>query len=126
MDLSLVKNFADVIDLGAAALGDRDMIVLGDDRLSWNNIQARAGQTANALAADGVFGDEELAVFYAEKGAADYRLKAPSSSASCSALLGRVTLRRGDRLAAERFWRQAAELAIQERSPLLALSCARA
>jgi len=54
MDLSLVKNYADVIDLGAAALGDRDMVVIGDDRVSWNEMQRRAGQVANALVADGV------------------------------------------------------------------------
>ena len=34
MDLSLVKNYVDVIDLGAAALGDRDMVAIGDDRVS--------------------------------------------------------------------------------------------
>ena len=54
MDLSLVKNYADVIDLGAAALGDRDMVAIGDDRVSWNEMQRRAGQVANALVADGV------------------------------------------------------------------------
>ena len=70
MDLSLVKNFADVIDLGAAALGDRDMIVLGDDRLSWNDIQARAGQTANALAADGVVSQDRVA--FIDKNSIEY------------------------------------------------------
>ena len=70
MDLSLVKNFADVIDLGAAALGDRDMIVLGDDRQSWNDIQARAGQTANALVADGVGSQDRVA--FIDKNSIEY------------------------------------------------------
>ena len=50
MDLSVVKSFADVIDLGAAALGDQDMIVLGEERLSWNELQARSARVATALA----------------------------------------------------------------------------
>jgi long-chain acyl-CoA synthetase len=61
MDLSLVKNYADVIDLGAAALGDRDMVVLGDDRVSWNEMRRRAGQVANALVADGVGSQDRVA-----------------------------------------------------------------
>ena len=61
MDLSLVKNYTDVIDLGAAALGDQDMIVLGDDRVSWNEMQRRAGQVANALVADGVGSQDRVA-----------------------------------------------------------------
>ena len=61
MDLSLVKNYADVIDLGAAALGDRDMVVIGDDRVSWNEMQRRAGQVANALVADGVGSQDRVA-----------------------------------------------------------------
>ena len=65
-----MKNFADVIDLGAAALGDRDMIVLGDDRQSWNDIQARAGQTANALAADGVGSQDRVA--FIDKNSIEY------------------------------------------------------
>jgi len=61
MDLSQVKNYTDVIDLGAAALGDRDMVVLGDDRVSWNDMQGRAGQVANALVADGVGSQDRVA-----------------------------------------------------------------
>lgn len=61
MDLSVVKNFTDVIDLGAESLGDRDMIVMGDERLSWNDMQARAGRVANALAAAGVAPQERVA-----------------------------------------------------------------
>ena len=61
MDLSLVKNYTDVINFGAAALGDQDMIVLGDDRVSWNEMQRRAGQVANALVADGVGSQDRVA-----------------------------------------------------------------
>ena len=61
MDLSRVKNYTDVIDLGAAALGDSDMVVLGDDRVSWNEMQRRAGQVANALVADGVGSQDRVA-----------------------------------------------------------------
>ena len=61
MDSSLIKNFADIVDLGAAAHGDREMFVIGDDRTSWNEMQARAGQVANALAAEGVGSQERVA-----------------------------------------------------------------
>jgi len=70
MDSSLAKNFADVIDLGAAAHGDRDMFVLGDERTSWNEMQARAGRVANALAAEGVGSQERVA--FIDKNSAEY------------------------------------------------------
>ena len=70
MDSSLVKNFADIIDLGAAARGDQDMFVLGDDRTSWNEMQARAGKVANALAAEGVGNQDRVA--FIDKNSVEY------------------------------------------------------
>ena len=70
MDSSLVKNFADIIDLGAAARGDQDMFVLGDDRTSWNEMQARAGKVANALAAEGVGSQDRVA--FIDKNSVEY------------------------------------------------------
>ena len=70
MDLSVVKSFADVIDLGAAALGDQDMIVLGEERLSWNELQARSARVANALAEAGVGSQDRVA--FIDKNSIEY------------------------------------------------------
>ncbi len=70
MDLTAVKNFADVLDLGTAAHGDRDMFVIGDDRTSWNEMKARAGRVANALAADGVGSQDRVA--FIDKNSVEY------------------------------------------------------
>ncbi len=37
------------------------MVVLGDDRVSWNEMQRRAGQVANALVADGLGSQDRVA-----------------------------------------------------------------
>jgi long-chain acyl-CoA synthetase len=70
MDSSLVKGFADIIDMGADALGDRDMLIMGDERLTWNDMQARAGQVANALAAEGIGTQDRVA--FIDKNSIEY------------------------------------------------------
>jgi acyl-CoA synthetase (AMP-forming)/AMP-acid ligase II len=70
MDLSAVMNTTDIIDRGAAALGDQDMLILGDERLTWNDMQARAGQVANALAAEGVGSQDRVA--FIDKNSVEY------------------------------------------------------
>ncbi|MED5220149.1 MAG: AMP-binding protein, partial [Actinomycetota bacterium] len=70
MDSSLIKNFADIVDLGAAAHGDREMFVIGDDRTSWTEMQARAGQVATARAAAGVGSQERVALM--DKNSVEY------------------------------------------------------
>lgn len=64
-------------------------------------------------------GDDELALFYAEKGVDWYAPAKPLRAAACRMVLGRLARKREEHGLAERHWQLAAEEAIALKDPLL-------
>lgn len=75
-----------------------------------------------ALAAERL-GDDELTVFYAEKGVEQYNLKS-LARASCRAILGRKCQQSGDHTGAVAHWRESAAELLEAKCPIEALRIA--
>ena len=56
-----ITTVSDIIRTHGADLHDKDALVLGDRRTTWGELLARAGQVANALAAEGVGNQDRIA-----------------------------------------------------------------
>jgi long-chain acyl-CoA synthetase len=56
-----ITTVSDIIRTHGANLHDKDALVLGDRRTTWGELLARAGQVANALAAEGVGNQDRIA-----------------------------------------------------------------
>ena len=61
MDISTVTSVTDIVLTGAAEKGDADMVVIGEDRISWNEMLERSGKVANALTAEGIGAHDRVA-----------------------------------------------------------------
>ncbi len=70
MNLLEIKSFTDVITKGAAEKGETEMVIMGDERVTWAEMHRRAGRVANALAAEGVGSQDRVA--YIDKNAIEY------------------------------------------------------
>ncbi|MCS5680412.1 MAG: long-chain-fatty-acid--CoA ligase [Acidimicrobiales bacterium] len=70
MDIREVTSVADIILTGVAEKPDAEMLVIGDERITWAEMRDRAGQVANALRASGVGPQERIA--YIDKNGAEY------------------------------------------------------
>ena len=44
MDISTVTSVTAIVLTGAAEKGDADMVVIGEDRISWNEMLGRSGR----------------------------------------------------------------------------------
>ncbi|MEP6660201.1 MAG: fatty acid--CoA ligase [Acidimicrobiales bacterium] len=56
-----ITTVSDIIRTHGANLHDKDALILGDRRTTWGELLARAGQVANALAAEGVGNQDRIA-----------------------------------------------------------------
>ena len=56
-----ITTVSDIIRTHGANLHDKDALILGDKRTTWGELLARAGQVANALAAEGVGNQDRVA-----------------------------------------------------------------
>ena len=54
MDIKDIHSVADIILIGSAEKPDEEMIIYGDERITWQQMKDRSSQVANALRADGV------------------------------------------------------------------------
>ena len=54
MDIRKITSVADIILTGAAEKPEAEMIVFEGQSVTWQEMKDRAGQAANAMAADGV------------------------------------------------------------------------
>ena len=70
MDITAVASVTEIVLNGAAEKGDADMIVIGEDRISWNEMLERSGKVANALAAEGVGAHDRVA--FIDKNSVEY------------------------------------------------------
>ncbi|MDP6648652.1 MAG: long-chain-fatty-acid--CoA ligase [Acidimicrobiales bacterium] len=70
MDIRNITSIADIILTGAAEKPDAEMLVIGDERITWAEMRDRAGQVVNALRASGVGSQERIA--YIDKNGAEY------------------------------------------------------
>ena len=70
MDISTVTSVTDIVLTGAAEKGDADMIVIGEDRISWNEMLDRSGRVANALISEGVEAGDRVA--FIDKNSVEY------------------------------------------------------
>jgi len=70
MDIKDIHSVADIILLGAAEKPDEEMIIFGDERITWQQMKDRSSQVANALRADGVGPGDRVA--YVDKNGPEY------------------------------------------------------
>ena len=70
MDITAVASVTEIVLNGAAEKGDADMIVIGEDRISWNEMLERSGKVANALTAEGVGPHDRVA--FIDKNSVEY------------------------------------------------------
>ena len=70
MDITAVASVIEIVLNGAAEKGDADMIVIGEDRISWNEMLERSGKVANALTAEGVGAHDRVA--FIDKNSVEY------------------------------------------------------
>ncbi len=70
MDIKNIHSVADIILLGAAEKPDEEMIIYGDERITWQQMKDRSSQVANALRADGVGPGDRVA--YVDKNGPEY------------------------------------------------------
>lgn len=70
MDIRKITSVADIILTGAAEKPEAEMIVFEGQRITWQEMKDRAGQAANAMAADGVGNQERIA--YLDKNGLEY------------------------------------------------------
>ena len=70
MDIRKITSVADIILTGAAEKPEAEMIVFEGQRVTWQEMKDRAGQAANAMAADGVGNQERIA--YLDKNGLEY------------------------------------------------------
>ena len=61
MDIRELSNISDIILTGTAQKPDADMIIYGDEHITWSEMKDRSGQVANALRADGVGPKDRIA-----------------------------------------------------------------
>ena len=70
MDIRELSNISDIILTGTAQKPDADMIIYGDEHITWSEMKDRSGQVANALRADGVGPKDRIA--YIDKNGPEY------------------------------------------------------
>ncbi len=70
MDLKQITSVADIILTGAAEKPDAEMIVLGDERITWQEMKDRSSRVANALRAAGIGNQDRIA--YLDKNGVEY------------------------------------------------------
>ena len=70
MDITAVASVTEIVLNGAAEKGDADMIVIGEDRISWNEMLERSGKVANALVAEGIGAHDRVA--FIDKNSVEY------------------------------------------------------
>ena len=70
MDIRELSSISDIILTGMAEKPDADMIIYGDEHITWSEMRDRSGQVANALRADGVGPTDRIA--YIDKNGPEY------------------------------------------------------